>query len=342
MATNSHALRASRLSGTREAGEAEARRWFARLEHPRSARCLTRRICLETNENRRVRFESPPSHQHRGRDTAKTMDDDELAVWQSAGGVLRAHQPEAARGAGCLRFRLEAVVLFSSRRPRSVVLFLQVEKCGAVISPPFGARSNVAPPNDALALTKPPILQSYTTSARSRPTGTARAGRDPLARREPPADFGERGEEEEDARRGQTLEFSSRFCGPLTPLFGGKGEVADLRARHRDAQPLPPTATAMAAVTRPAVTDRRVLLGDDSATVPTRTGATGEREGRRRDRRYRLGPRRGVDVTPSFRFRERTVTIRSGTQKAKRAKSSRRRAPTRSARRRAGASPRAR
>ena len=56
--------------------------------------------------------------------------------------------------------------------------FYQVEKSRRASSLlPFGARSNVAPPNDALALTNAPrFSQSYTTSARSRPTGTARAG----------------------------------------------------------------------------------------------------------------------------------------------------------------------
>ena len=79
-------------------------------------------------------------------------------------------------------------------------------------------------------------------------------------------------EEEDDARaRGETLEPSSRFRGPLTPLFGGKGEVADLRARHRDAQPLTPTATAMAVVTAPPrVSNGASSSEDDSATVPTR------------------------------------------------------------------------
>ena len=59
--------------------------------------------------------------------------------------------------------------------------------------------------------------------------------------------------EEDDAASGGARERipSSRFRGPPTPLFGGTGEVASLRARHRDAQPLTPTATAMAVVTTP-------------------------------------------------------------------------------------------
>lgn len=128
VATNSHALRASRLSGTREAGEAESAQVVrASRASTRSARCLTRRICLETNENRRVRFESPPSHPAsrtqtpRRRWTTTSSPCGRGAGWRPSGSSAR--KPREVRR--CLQISPRGGRhVFSSRRPRSVVLFL--------------------------------------------------------------------------------------------------------------------------------------------------------------------------------------------------------------------------
>ena len=45
--------------------------------------------------------------------------------------------------------------------------------------------------------------------------------------------------------------FGKKYRGPSTPLLGGKGEVASLRTRQRDAVPLTPTATALAMLASP-------------------------------------------------------------------------------------------
>ena len=123
VATNSHALRASRLSGTREAGEAESAQVVrARRASTRSARCLTRRICLETNENRRVRFESPPSHPAprtqtpRRRWTTTSSPCGRGAGWRPSGSSAR--KPREVRRCRQISPRGGRPV-FSSRRPPS-------------------------------------------------------------------------------------------------------------------------------------------------------------------------------------------------------------------------------
>ena len=137
--------RASRFSSERypRSRRSGARRWFARLEHPREARGVSRvgsalrrtRTGVSGSSRRRA-------IQHRGR---RHREDDgrrrARRVAEAQAGVLRAHQPGSRERCGdASRFRLEAVVLFF----RPVVLvqsffFYQVEKSRRASSLlPFG------------------------------------------------------------------------------------------------------------------------------------------------------------------------------------------------------------
>lgn len=133
-----------------------------------TARCFARRICLEANENRRVRFESPPNLPAPPTRTPRTR----WTMTSSPCGRGAGRRPSGS----------------SARKPREVRRF-QVsprgERPAFFVVPssssslfPSATRSAFAADRRArLFLTHSfQPSQSCTTSARSRPTGTARAG----------------------------------------------------------------------------------------------------------------------------------------------------------------------
>ena len=98
----------------------------------------------------------------------------------------------------------------------------------------------------------------------------------------------------------------------MTPLFGGKGEVASLRARHRDDQPLTPTATAMAVVTAPSLERRRTEDSSEASSSEDEKDGTRKEEKKKARRRFARrksasgpsSPAPAFAESPPFRPRE--------------------------------------